>query len=194
MRIIQLKRQPLLSKNADKIKKEQKSLDKRIFLVYNLLYKNICFPTGDKLMNKKNLILVDASALPEVFEKVLEAKKMLRRGEAVTVNDAAKKAGLSRSAFYKYKDSVFPFNEMQGIFTLFFEVMDIPGVLSDILKVLAEAGCSVLTINQNIPVHDMANITISIRAAQLAHDIDTFMAILKEINGVNSIQILSKEA
>ncbi len=145
-------------------------------------------------MNKKNLILVDASALPEVFEKVLEAKKMLRRGEAATVNDAAKKAGLSRSAFYKYKDSVFPFNEMQGIFTLFFEVMDIPGVLSDILKVLAEAGCSVLTINQNIPVHDMANITISIRATELAHDVDTFMAILKEINGVNTIQILSKEA
>lgn len=144
--------------------------------------------------NEKNLILVEASALPEVFEKVLKAKKLLRNGGASTVNEASKKAGLSRSAFYKYKDSVFPFHEMQGIITLFFEVADIAGVLSDILRTLAEAGCNVLTINQNIPVNEIANITISIRTGVMSCDVDNLLSMLKELNGVNSIQILSKEA
>ena len=74
---------------------------------------------------KKQYVLADVSVLPDVFPKVLKAKKLLRAGEAATVHDAVRMTGISRSAYYKYKDYIFPFNEMHGILTLYFELMNL---------------------------------------------------------------------
>ena len=142
---------------------------------------------------KKNLILADAAVLPEVFSKVLLVKKLMKSGEADTVFEAVKMTGISRSAYYKYKDHVFPFNEMQGILTLFFELMDIPGTLSEILHVLANAGCNILTINQNIPVNGIAGITITIQTENMNTDINSVMEQFGTLSGVRTMDIIARQ-
>ena len=108
--------------------------------------------------------IVAANALPEVFIKVAEAKRMMQTGEADTVGDATKKAGISRSAFYKYKDSVQPFNDMKSehIITFYCMLKDNTGVLSSVLSVFATSGANILTINQSIPTNGCAAVTISL--------------------------------
>ncbi len=139
------------------------------------------------------LILADVSVLPEVFPKVLTAKKLLRSGEAATVHDAVRMTGISRSAYYKYKDYIFPFNEMQGILTVYFELMDIPGTLSEILRILAEAGCNILTINQTIPINGVASITITMQTESLKISRDALMEALAAPDGVKTVDILGKQ-
>ena len=108
--------------------------------------------------------LVDSAILPEVFSKVIEVKKILSTGKVKTVNDAVKEVGISRSAFYKYRDYVFPFYETSRgkVITLFFVVEDFSGILSSIINIIAEANANILTINQNIPINGLADVTISI--------------------------------
>jgi len=105
------------------------------------------------LERKIEYLLIDTEVLPDIFPKVVEAKRLLQTGVCATASEAAEKLKISRSAFYKYKDKVFPLEEMgkDHIITILFEVVDQMGVLSGILKVLASAQTSVLTINQNIP-------------------------------------------
>ena len=145
------------------------------------------------MKNEKNLIIVDSEVLPSVFPKVLEIKKMLKTGEAKTVTDAAHAVGISRSAFYKYKDCVFPFRDMKGILTLSFELMDIAGILSEILHVMAKAKCNILTINQNIPVNGVANITISVQNDDENFSVEKFLKKFDKIDGIQSMHVLAKE-
>ena len=114
-------------------------------------------------MEKKKYYLVSAEALPEVFIKVAEAKRMLQVGEADTVGEAARLVGISRSAFYKYKDAVQPFQNMRAghIITFYALLKDIPGVLSNYLSIFAGSGANILTINQTIPTNGCAGVTIS---------------------------------
>ena len=124
--------------------------------------------------NKTTFYLVDASVLPEVFTSVVKAKRLLKLGKVNTVNEAVKAVGISRSAYYKYKEAVFPFTEgTRGkILTLALVLEDVPGVLSSILNIIAEARANILTMNQNIPVHGLANVTISIDTKELREDTD----------------------
>lgn len=145
------------------------------------------------MKNDKNLIIVDAAVLPSVFPKVLEIKKMLKTGRAKTVTEAAAEVGISRSAFYKYKDCVFPFHDMKGILTLSFELMDIAGILSQILLILAKAKCNILTINQNIPVNGVANITISLQNNEEDFEVERFLKKFDKIEGIQNLYVLAKE-
>ena len=113
-------------------------------------------------MEKQKYYLVTAEALPEVFLRVAEAKRMLQVGEATTVGEAAKQVGISRSAFYKYKDAVQPFQNMHAgrIITFYALLKDIPGVLSNYLSIFANSGANILTINQTIPTNGCAGVTI----------------------------------
>ena len=138
-------------------------------------------------------MLIDSKVLPEVFSKVLHAKKLLADGECKDISEAVKKAEISRSAFYKYRDYVFPFNQMQGIITLFFIVSDITGVLSSILSVLADAKTNVLTINQNIPVNSVADVTISVQNDMSAVDLNELVDRLSSLDGVKDVRVLARQ-
>lgn len=133
--------------------------------------------------------------LPEIFTKVVEAKRLLKTGKIKTASEAAEKLKISRSAFYKYKDCVFPVEEANkdSIITLFFEVADMPGVLSCILKVLASAKANVLTINQSIPVNGGANITICLRIEGMDISANSLLKKLRAIEFVRKAEITSGE-
>ena len=131
------------------------------------------------------LLLVDAGVLPEVFGKVLEAKEHLQSGRAATAAEAARMAGISRSAFYKYKDAVFPYDaERSGsILTLHLILRDRPGVLSS----FAAAGVNILTVNQNIPAGGVASVSISARTDRLERPVKDFIQSVQELPGVERI-------
>ena len=139
--------------------------------------------------------LVDKKVLPEVFIKVMEVKQRLNTGDSVSVNEAVRKTGLSRSAYYKYKDSVLPFFEATNgkKVTLLITVENFQGILSSILNVIAESRSNILTINQNIPINGLADISISIETASMFGSMDDIMGDIKKIAGVRSCRILSRE-
>lgn len=117
----------------------------------------------------QNYYIVEASALPEIFQKVVEARRLLDTGEADTVNRAVQMLGISRSAFYKYKDSVRPFQDMLHGRIISFQVMmkDEPGILSAVLNLFAHSGGNILTINQGIPVSGCAVANLSVETSGL---------------------------
>ena len=118
---------------------------------------------------KTKFYLVAADALPEIFLKVAEAKRMLHAGEVSTAGEAARQVGISRSAFYKYRDSVQPFNDMKTgrIITFYALLKDNPGVLSNVLSIFAGSGANILTINQSIPTNGCAAVTISAETSDM---------------------------
>lgn len=138
-------------------------------------------------------VLVDSEVAPEVFVKVVEAKNYLASGRCNTIGEALEHAKISRTAFYKYKNYVFSYNDAKSdkMITLGFTLEDISGVLSDILKVLARYNTNVLTINQNIPVNGIANVTISIETGNMTVDSDELTRNLGRIYGVNRVTVLA---
>ena len=142
-------------------------------------------------MEKKKYYLVSAEALPEVFIKVAEAKRMLQVGEADTVGEAARLVGISRSAFYKYKDAVQPFQNMRAghIITFYALLKDIPGVLSNYLSIFANSGANILTINQTIPTNGCADVTISAETSEMVEDLEAMMARVSGAEGVLKFEV-----
>ncbi len=138
-------------------------------------------------------IIIDYNIAPDVFKRVITAKKLIASGKCKSVNDALEQTQLSRTTFYKYKNYVFARDEMQSgsIATLAFTLDDVTGILSDILKVLADGKMSVLTINQNIPVNGVANITISLRINDISTNVDEIIIKLKKLDGVNKVHLLA---
>jgi chorismate mutase len=145
--------------------------------------------------NGSKYFLVDSTVLPEVFSKVIEVKKILSLGKIKTVNDAVREVGMSRSAYYKYKDFVFPFYETSRgrVITLFFVVEDFSGILSSIINQIAKVKANILTINQNIPINGLADVTISVETAGMAGDINELMDEISKIEGVRRQEILARE-
>lgn len=137
--------------------------------------------------------IVEAEAMPEIFRKVAEAKRLLETGEETTVNNAARAVGISRSAFYKYKDSVRPFNDMLHGRIVTFQILlkDEPGILSGALNVLAGTGINILTINQNIPVHGCAVVTMTAETSALLRSLEEVLGEVKSCAGVLKCEILA---
>ena len=144
-------------------------------------------------MEKKQFYLVSGDALPEVFVKVAEAKRMLQVGEARTVGEAARLVGISRSAFYKYKDAVQPFQNMRNghIITFYALLKDVPGVLSEYLSIFAEYGANILTINQTIPTNGCAGVTVSAETAEMTVPIESLVGRINVLKGVLKFEILA---
>ena len=144
-------------------------------------------------MEKKKYYLVSAEALPEVFIKVAEAKRMLQVGEADTVGEAARLVGISRSAFYKYKDAVQPFQNMRAghIITFYPLLKDIPCVLSNYLSIFAGSGANILTINQTIPTNGCAGVTISAETSEMVDGLEDLMSRAAAAQGVLKFEILA---
>ena len=144
-------------------------------------------------MEKKKYYLVSAEALPEVFIKVAEAKRMLQVGEADTVGEAARLVGISRSAIYKYKDAVLPSQNMRAghIITFYALLKDIPGVLSNYLSIFANSGANILTINQTIPTNGCAGVTISAETSDMVDGLEELMSRAAAAQGVLKFEILA---
>ena len=139
-------------------------------------------------MKEQQLVLVDKSVLPEVFSKVLTAKSYLSKNRAKNSSEACKMADLSRSAFYKYKDSVFFYEDQDksSVVTYSLWLSDDPGVLAKVLTVLTAFRVNILTVNQNIPVDRVALVTISFRcdgALEEEQQTAIYQAVA-EVNGV----------
>ena len=145
------------------------------------------------MANNPKYYIVEASALPEVFLKVAEARRLLSTGEAGTVNEATRITGISRSAFYKYRDAVLPFqNMMTGrIITFQFLLHDQKGVLSGILNTLAEKKANIQTINSIIPTNGCALVTITAETTDLTIHLEELLRQLSETPGVIKAEVLA---
>ena len=145
------------------------------------------------MANPPKYFIVEATALPEIFRRVAEAKRLLETGEAETVHQATGITGISRSAFYKYKDAVRPFNDMLHGRIVTFQILlkDEPGVLSAVLNIFAQSGGNILTINQGIPVNGCAAVTIGAETSSLELSLEDLLAHAMEVDGVVRCEILA---
>jgi chorismate mutase len=146
--------------------------------------------------NDKKFYLVREDVLPEAMKKTIDAKEMIDRGKAESVWDAVQKVDLSRSAFYKYRDTVFPFSSIvkERLISLFFHLEDRSGTLSKLLGVVASSGCNVLTIHQTIPLQGRANVTLSLNMSDMGMDIDELLMRLRELEFVEKVEVLGSGA
>ena len=145
------------------------------------------------MIKKPKYYIVEASALPEVFLKVAEAKRLLSTGEANTVNEATQMMGISRSAFYKYRDSVLPFqNMMTGrVLTFQFLLHDERGALSKLLNIMADRQANIQTINSIVPTNGTAVVTISADTMEINTTLDEMMHLLRTFKGVVKAEVLA---
>ena len=143
------------------------------------------------MSTKPQYYIVEASALPEVFLKVAEAKRLLSTGEAATVNEATKMTDISRSAFYKYRDAVLPFQNMMTGRIITFQLLlhDEPGLLTHILAVFADARANI--INSIVPTNGTAVVTISAETMDLTMTLEELMRQLGTTRGVVKADILA---
>lgn len=140
----------------------------------------------------ENFVLVRYAMLPEAIQRTMEAKRLLETGSVDTVQEAVDQVGLSRSSFYKYKNSVFPFSAVvkEKIITISMLLAHRPGVLSGVLAFLAQAGASVLTINQTIPLQGEATVSMSIDTARVNGEHEEVIEQLRKLPGVNRAVIV----
>ncbi len=147
-------------------------------------------------MNEKHeLYVIDEEVVPEVLKKAYNAKMLLERNKEISVTEAVKREGISRSSFYKYKDMIkryTPLN-MNKIITVFMELSDAAGSLSEVLNVIARHGANVLTINQNIPINGKASISISIDTKNMKRSFESLEKKLKLIENVSNFMAFGNE-
>lgn len=138
--------------------------------------------------------LVREDILPEAILKTIKAKKLIADNEVNTINEAVQRVELSRSAFYKYKDGVFPFNAMmkEKIVTIAIDLEHKSGLLSKLLSFIASSGGNILTINQTIPLQEIANIVISIDTVDMEQGVIELINSLKQIEGVRKVQVIGR--
>ncbi|MDI9468901.1 MAG: ACT domain-containing protein [Bacillota bacterium] len=138
--------------------------------------------------------LVEARALPDVFLRVMRAKELIASGESRSVNEAVQSVGISRSAYYKYRDAILPFYETSrgSVITLVFAIENLPGVLAAITTQLAAGGANVLTIHQGLPVHGLADVSVAIETEGLTMEVGQLLAALERVAGVHSCQMLAR--
>lgn len=139
--------------------------------------------------------VVRKKAVPEVLLKVVEAKRLLETEKVMTIQQAVDAVNISRSSFYKYKDDIFEFHDnSQGrTITLTFQMDDEPGLLSEVLKIIADFGANILTIHQSIPINGMASLSISIQILKTTRDVSQMIAQMEDTKGVHHVNILAKE-
>lgn len=139
--------------------------------------------------------VVKQKAVPEVLLKVVEAKRLLESEKVLTIQEAVDAVGISRSSFYKYKDDIFQFHDnTQGTtFTMSFQMDDEPGLLSDVLKIIAEYQANILTIHQSIPINGIASLSLSVQVLQTTGNISGMIEQMEEHKGVHHVKIVAKD-
>lgn len=144
---------------------------------------------------KSKYFVVKQKAVPEVLLKVVEAKKLLESERVITVQEATDRVGISRSSFYKYKDDIFPFydNAKGKTITLVMQMDDEPGLLSDLLHIVAVYHANILTIHQSIPVNGVATLTLSVEVLESTCNVSRMVEDMEEKHGVHYVKILARE-
>lgn len=142
-----------------------------------------------------NYYIIKRKALPEVFLKVVQAKNLIEKEKAITVQEAVDQVGISRSSFYKYKDTIFPFyeNGRGSVITFAVKIDDEPGLLATVIKIISEFNANILTINQTIPINSVANLTISIEILPTTGDIQELIDVIEAYEGIHQVKILARE-
>ena len=140
-------------------------------------------------MEKLNFYLINSNIMPDIYKKVIKAKSLLASGEANNVAQASKMAGVSRSAYYKYKDAIFEYHgdDSSDTATINAKLKDNAGVLSSLMNELYKAGANVLSVNQSVPIHSVADVSVTVRIAEMTISKDELLKSVKEIDGVNSV-------
>ena len=143
-------------------------------------------------MKKVKYYLVNSSILPEVYSKVIDAKNYLAAGDAKSASQAAKMAGISRSAYYKYKDAIFEYNgeDSDETVTISAKLKDNAGVLSALMNELYTAGANVLSVNQHVPVNSVADVSVTVRITEIVVSSDKLIENIRSINGVSSVKLI----
>lgn len=149
-----------------------------------------------KRLGDGRFYLVREDVLTDSMLKTIEVKKLLASGGASTIQEAAKIVGLSRSAFYKYRDTVFPFESVarERILTIFIQLEDRKGSLATLLSIVTDAKCNVLTIHQTIPVQGRANVTLSLDVTAMNVSMDKFIQNMKAPEFIESVSVISSGA
>lgn len=140
--------------------------------------------------------LVREDVLTDAMQKTLEAKHLLQSGAVTSIWDAVKEVDLSRSAFYKYRDAVFPFHTIvrEKILTILIQLQDEKGTLARLLEIISDAHCNILTIHQTIPIQGRANVTLSLDVTSMELELDELIQQLKKLEFVESAEVISSGA
>lgn len=147
------------------------------------------------MKEKTNYYVVKEKAVPDVLLRVVEAKRLLESGRAASVQEATERVDISRSSFYKYKEDIFPFhdNAKGRTITMVIQLDDEPGLLSAILKTIADSHANILTIHQSIPVNGIASLTLSVDILPNSEDANRMMERIEQQDGVHYLKILARE-
>ena len=147
------------------------------------------------MAEKTKYFVLKQKAVPEVLLKVVEAKRLLDSGKAVSVQEAAENVGISRCSFYKYKDDIFPFhdNAKGKTITMVIQLDDEPGLLSVVLRIVADYHANILTIHQSIPVNGIASLTLSVDVLNETGDISQMVDTIEQQQGIHYLKILARE-
>ena len=146
-------------------------------------------------MSESKYFVVKQKAVPEVLLKVVEAKRLLESERVSTVQEATDQVGISRSSFYKYKDDIFPFhdNAKGKTITFMIQMDDEPGLLSDVLHIVADYRANILTIHQSIPINGIASLTRSVEILPITGDLSRMVEAIEKLNGIQYLKILARE-
>ena len=146
-------------------------------------------------MKDSNFLIINKKILPDIFEKVVEAKELLKREKVKSITEAVKEVGISRSAFYKYRDYVHPLinGPVGRKVTLSFLLSHTTGVLSDVLQVISRNNCNILTINQEPPVNNVANVNMIFDITHTNKKIEDIICEIEIIEGVEKLKLIAIE-
>ena len=146
-------------------------------------------------MDNTKYYVVKKKAVPEVLIKVVETKRLLATRRGMTIQEATEEIGISRSSFYKYKDDIFPFHETTKgkTITMVIQMDDEPGLLSGVLKTIADFHANILTIHQSIPVNGIATLTLSIDILPQTGDVAEMVTKIESVGGIQYVKILARE-
>ena len=144
---------------------------------------------------KTSYFVLKEKAVPDVLLRVVEAKRLLESEKVASVQEAAERVGISRSSFYKYKDDIFPFHENSKgkTITMVLQMDDEPGLLSVVLRTVAEYHANILTIHQSIPVNGIASLTLSVDVLPETGDVAAMTRKMEEHEGIHYLKILARE-
>lgn len=147
------------------------------------------------MKDKMQYYVLKEKAVPEVLLKVVEAKRLIDSGKTASVQEATESVGISRSSFYKYKDDIFPFHETTKgkTITMVIQMDDEPGLLSGVLKTIADFHANILTIHQSIPVNGVATLTLSVEVREDTGNVSSMIDELEVLDGIHYVKILARE-